>query len=286
MSGTLYLVPTPIGNLEDITLRALRILREVDLIACEDTRHTRKLLSHFDIHTPTLSYHEHNERDRVTRLLGDLQNGKSVAIVSDAGMPGISDPGAVIVQAAIEAGCPVTALPGACAFPTALAASGLNTEQFLFAGFLPAKQGARRQALEGLRDLSATLVFYEAPHRLLAFLEDALLILGNRPAVVAREISKQFEEYIRLPLRDQIEHFNQHEPRGEMVILIAGKSQDVQTEPLSPRLTLREDMERLIAGGISPNAAMKQLSQKYGVAKRELYRQWQEEKDQADEVIR
>lgn len=282
MSGTLYLVPTPIGNLEDITLRALRILREVDLIACEDTRHTRKLLSHFDIHTPTLSYHEHNERDRVTRLLSDLQSGKSVAIVSDAGMPGISDPGAVIVQAAIEAGCPVTVLPGACAFPTALAASGLNTEQFLFAGFLPVKQSARRQALEGVRDLLVTLVFYEAPHRISSFLEDALLVLGNRPAVVARELSKQFEEYIRLPLRDQIEHFNQHEPRGEMVILIAGKSQDVQTEPLSPRLTLREDMERLIAGGISPNAALKQLSQKYGVAKRELYRQWQEEKDQAD----
>lgn len=280
MFGTLYLVPTPIGNLEDITLRALRILREVDLIACEDTRHTRKLLTHFDITTPTISYHEHNERQRVEALLDQLRTGKSLALVSDAGMPGISDPGAVIVEAAIQAEVPVVALPGPCAFITALAASGMKTEGFHFAGFLPSKQQARRKILETLRPLETTLIFYEAPHRIRAFLEDAQATLGNRLAVVARELTKQYEEFLRGHLSELFQHFATHEPRGEMVVLMAGKSPDEASDSKLPTLSLREEVERLmLEHAISANAALKKLSQSRGVSKRELYQEWLQEKD-------
>src|ERR1041385_3845884 len=221
MPGTLYIVATPIGNLEDITQRALRILREVDLIACEDTRHTQKLLNHFGIDTKTISYHEHNERERAAELCSILESGQSVALVSDAGTPLISDPGFRIVRAAIEKGISVVPIPGAAAFVTALAASGLATDQFYFAGFLPARASARRARLEELAAIPASLVLYEAPHRIAAALRDAMDVLGNREAIVARELTKLHEEFARGKLSELAERFSKPaNARGEIVLII------------------------------------------------------------------
>src|SRR5438874_177589 len=197
MAGTLFIVATPIGNLEDISQRALRILREVDLIACEDTRHTRGLLNHYGIRTKTISYHEHNEDERAEELCSQLESGKNIALVSDAGTPLISDPGFRIVNAAIQRNIPIVPIPGATAFAAALSASGLPSDQFLFAGFLPPRASARRARLEDLRAIQATLIFYEAPHRIATALRDAVDILGNRQAVVARELTKLHEEFVR-----------------------------------------------------------------------------------------
>jgi 16S rRNA (cytidine1402-2'-O)-methyltransferase len=197
MAGTIYLVATPLGNLEDITLRALRILKEVDLIACEDTRHTGRLLSHFEIKKPLLSYHEHNEAERAAELVHRAQQGESIAVVSDAGMPGISDPGYRVVQEAIAAGVTVVPVPGAVAAEAALAATGLPTEAFRFGGFLPAKKTQRRKALGVLLQETATLIFYEAPHRVVETLTDVAETLGDRPVVVARELTKLHEEFLR-----------------------------------------------------------------------------------------
>src|SRR6266852_5445816 len=202
MSGTLYLVATPIGNLEDITHRAVRILREVDLIACEDTRHTRRLLDHYGIARPVTSYHEHNETARAEELVARLAAGTNLALVSDAGMPLVSDPGYRVVAAAVRAGIPVVPVPGASALVAALAASGLPTDSFYFVGFLSAKSGQRARALEAVRDQTATLVFYEAPHRILDALEDVERILGPRQVVVARELTKVHEEFLRGPVCD------------------------------------------------------------------------------------
>ncbi len=282
---TLYLVPTPIGNLEDITLRALRVLKDVDLIACEDTRHTRKLLNHFDIHTPTVSCHEHNERERIGLILDRLAEGKSVALVSDAGMPGISDPGALVVRAAVAAGHSVTALPGPSAAATALAASGLPTETFHFVGFPPAKSGARRAVLADVKGIRATLIFYEAPHRLRAFLDDARTILGgDRPAVAARELSKLHEEYRRGSLADLAAQFTAQDPRGEFVVLIGGAAEgDTVDAPIAEE-SLRDAVERLMnVHGIAANAAIKRLSQERGIPKRDLYRQWLDETGRTNE---
>jgi 16S rRNA (cytidine1402-2'-O)-methyltransferase len=224
MPGTLYIVATPIGNLEDITQRALRVLREVELIACEDTRHTRVLLNHFGINTRTISYHEHNERERAAHLCDLLESGKDVALVSDAGTPLISDPGFRIVTAAAERGIQVMPIPGAAAFVAALVASGLPSDQFFFAGFLPARTNQRRTKLESLRAIQATLIFYEAPHRIAATLKDALETLGNRRAAVARELTKLHEEIVRGNLTELIERFSEASPtRGEMVLMISGE---------------------------------------------------------------
>src|SRR5256712_3256309 len=221
MPGTLYVVPTPIGNLEDITQRALRVLGEVDLIACEDTRHTRKLLNHYAIKTKTISYHEHNERERAAQLCAMIEAGKSVALVSDAGTPAISDPGFRLVRLAIEAGLPVVSLPGPSALITALAGSGLPTDEFFFSGFLPARSGARRTRLEELRSIPATLIFYEAPHRIVPTLNDSLEILDEREAVVARELTKLHEEIVRGRLSELAARFSSSESvRGEMVLMI------------------------------------------------------------------
>src|SRR2546423_9598370 len=207
MSGTLFIVATPIGNLEDITQRALRVLREVDLIACEDTRHTQKLLNHFGISTRTISYHEHNERERAEELCGLLEEGKNVGLVSDAGTPLISDPGFRLVSAAIARGVNVVPIPGASALVAALSASGLAMDQFFFAGFLPAHATARRVKLEELGAIPATLVLYEAPHRIAATLKDAADVLGNRHAAVARELTKLHEEIRRGSLAELAEQF-------------------------------------------------------------------------------
>jgi 16S rRNA (cytidine1402-2'-O)-methyltransferase len=219
MSGTLYIVPTPIGNLKDITLRALEVLRAVDLILCEDTRQTRKLLTHYEIEKPTESLHEHNERQKVPNLLEWLKEGKSLALVSDAGTPLISDPGFPLVRAAIEAQISVESLPGPCAAVTALAACGLPPDRFYFLGFLPNRSAPRRRALEELKNHPSTLIFYESTHRIQKFLVDAYEILGDRPVVLARELSKRFSELVRGRLGQPL---SLRSWKGEFVVLIGG----------------------------------------------------------------
>src|SRR5216684_8589358 len=225
MAGSLYIVATPIGNLEDITQRALRVLGEVDLVACEDTRRTRVLLNHFGIKTKTISYHEHNERERAEALCALLDSGKNVAIVSDAGTPLINDPGFRIVNAAVERTIPVVPIPGATAFIAALVGSGLPADQFFFGGFLPARAHARRARLEELSRIPATLILYEAPHRIAATLRDAIDVLGDRDAAIGREITKLHEEFARGRLSQLAERFS-GDARGEMVLIISGTGSD------------------------------------------------------------
>lgn len=221
-SGTLYVVATPIGNLEDITLRALRILREVDLIAAEDTRHTLHLLRHYEIAKPLISYHQWNEAKRTSEFLEKLAAGQSIALVSDAGTPGISDPGARVVRACVEAGVPVVPIPGASALIAALVASGLDTGQFRFVGFVPNKQGQRRRLLQSLANESCTLVIYESPFRIVKFLEDARAILGERQMVVARELTKTFEEILRGSPSELLEKLKARTTKGEFTLVIEG----------------------------------------------------------------
>ena len=275
MAGTLFIVATPIGNLEDITHRALRVLREVDLIACEDTRHTRKLLNHFGITTPATSYHEHNEHERTEELCEFLTSGKNIALVSDAGTPLVSDPGFRIVSAAIARGISVLPIPGATAFVTALSASGLATDQFLFVGFLPARAGARRAKLNELTSIPATLVFYEAPHRIKAMLKDALEVFGDREAVVGRELTKLHEEFARGSLSELISHFSDIEaPRGELVLIISGQSAETvaATRKPSPADQLRERMNELEREGIDQKTAMKKAAKQLGLKRDDAYR--------------
>jgi 16S rRNA (cytidine1402-2'-O)-methyltransferase len=274
----LYLVSTPIGNLEDITLRALRVLKEVDLIACEDTRHTRKLLDHFGIRKPTISYHEHNELARAEELAERLARGESVALVTDAGTPGISDPAYRIVTAAIERGVTVMPIPGATAMIAGLVASGLPTDAFLFAGFLPQKKSARRTRLEELKAERATLICYEAPHRIRETLADALDILGDRDAAIARELTKLHEQFLRGPLSDLLARFEANAPRGEMTLVIAGNRDD--NFPQAGTVSIGEQVERLMAGeGLSRNDALKRAARSRGLAKREAYQLLLDEKE-------
>jgi len=280
--GTLFIVATPIGNLEDITHRALRTLREVDLIACEDTRHTRKLLNHFAITTPTTSYHEHNEQERAQELCQLIKSGKNVALVSDAGTPLISDPGFRIVKAAIDDGISVQPIPGAAAFVTALSASGLATDQFLFAGFLPGRAGARRAKLMELSSSPATLVLYEAPHRIRATLKDAREILGDRQAVIARELTKIHEEFARGPLAELIGRFSEIEaPRGELVLIISGQSAEAISlkKTTSPVDQLRERIKELEREGIDQKTAMKKAAKELGLKRDDAYRMLVDQKN-------
>jgi 16S rRNA (cytidine1402-2'-O)-methyltransferase len=268
MPGTIYLVATPIGNLEDITLRALRILREADVIACEDTRHTRKLLTHFEITKPLVSYHEHNEPERAAELVARAKAGETVAIVSDAGTPGISDPGFRVVRAAVEAGVPVVSIPGPVAAVAALAASGLPTDAFYFAGFLPAKKGQRRKALEALAGIDATLVFYEAPQRATDLLEAILETLGDRPAAVVRELTKLHEECLRGPVSAVLADLRSRPAvKGEVTIVVGrgGRATGPQP-PLAARVAqlMREE-------GLARMEAIKQAARERGLSKREAY---------------
>lgn len=274
MAGTLYIVSTPIGNLEDITPRALRILREVDVIACEDTRHTRKLLNHFGIEQKTVSYHEHNETDRAAELGELMAAGKNVALVSDAGTPLISDPGFRLVNEAIKNGLEVVVVPGLTAFAAALSGSGLPSDQFFFAGFLPARTSARRTKLEELNSLPATLIFYEAPHRIAATLRDAQIVLGNRRAVVARELTKMHEEFLRGTLNELAATLaDANKARGEMVLMIEGASQNapahLQAAPVS---TFSQRMAQLQAEGLEEKAALKKAARELGLKRDEAYR--------------
>ncbi len=271
MPGTLYIVATPIGNLEDITHRALRILNEVKIIACEDTRHTRKLLDHYGIKTKTISYHEHNERERAAELMQLVQAGDDVAVVSDAGTPGISDPGFRIVAEANEHGVTVVPVPGPTALTAALVASGMSTDQFFFGGFLPARTGARRARLEELRNIHATLIFYEAPHRIAATLRDAVEILGNRDAAVARELTKLHEEIISGRLGELRTRFDTREKsRGEFVLMIDGTPVEAAAE-LKPA-TASAMVNRLEDEGLDHRAALKKAARELGLTRDELYR--------------
>jgi len=271
--GQLFIVATPIGNLEDITQRALRVLREVDLIACEDTRHTQKLLNHFAIPTKAISYHEHNERARAEEICGLLESGKNVALVSDAGTPLISDPGFRIVQAAIDRGISVVPIPGAAALVTALSASGLPTDRFVFEGFLPPRANARRQRFAELSAIHATLLFYEAPHRIAASLKDALDVLGNRAAVVARELTKLHEEFARGTLADLAERFSsQDTARGEIVLLISGQPAEVTNGVATRVERLGERINELERDGVDSKDALKQAARELGIKRAEAYR--------------
>ena len=273
MTGTLYLVATPIGNLEDITHRAVRLLGEVDLIACEDTRHTKKLLNHYGINTKTVSYHEHNERERALELIERLKSGADLAVVSDAGTPGISDPGFRLARIAIDNDVRVVPVPGASALISALVASGLPTDEFFFGGFLPARSGARRTRLTELRSIAATLIFYEGPHRIAATLKDSLEILGERQAVVARELTKMHEEIARGSLSGLAVRFSSAEnPRGEMVLIIDRtviQSESVQDESAASISALVAELE---AKGLDHRAALKKAARELGLSRDEAYR--------------
>ena len=272
--GTLYLVATPIGNLEDITRRALRVLAEVEVVACEDTRRTRALLEHFGIRAKTVSYHEHNERERAAELAALLERGASVAVVSDAGTPGINDPGYRIVCAAAERGINVVPVPGPSAFVAALTASGLPTDEFYFGGFLPARAHARRQKLAALRDLRATLVFYEAPHRIALALADAREILGEREAAVARELTKIHEEVVRGRLGDLAARFSiEGAARGELVLVIDRvviEEESGVEEGATASVAVR--VAALEAEGLDQRAALKRAARELGLTRDEAYR--------------
>lgn len=274
MSGTLYLCATPIGNLEDMTFRAVRILREADLIAAEDTRNSIKLLNHFDIKTPMTSYHEYNKIEKGKRLVALISEGKNVALITDAGMPGISDPGEELVRMCYEADIPVTALPGASAGVTALTLSGLSTRRFAFEAFLPADKKERQEILAGLEAETRTLVLYEAPHRLVKTLEELLASIGDRRLTVCRELTKKHETLWQTTIREAVEYYSGHAPKGECVLVIEGKSRKALKEESQDRwmeLSLEEHMEHYLSQGMDKKAAMKQTAKDRGVSKREIY---------------
>ncbi len=279
----LYLVGTPIGNLEDITLRALRVLKEVDVIACEDTRQTQKLLNHYAITTRTTSYHEHNEMTRSAELVKEIQEGASVALVTDAGMPGISDPGYRLIALAIRHHVPVVPIPGASAFLAALVASGLPTDSFRFSGFLPAKRGERRAALEAVKSSPRTQVFYEAPHRVIEALEDVCEVLGaSRHVVIAREVTKLHEEFLRGRAAEVLENLKARETvKGEITLLI-GKAEESETRGAADapvRQSVKQRVEQIMAEEkVDEKAALKKVAKERGVSKSELYRELQREK--------
>ncbi len=273
MAGTLYLIATPIGNLEDITHRAVRLLGQVDVIACEDTRHTRKLLSHYGINTKTISYHEHNERERSMELIERLKAGADVAVVSDAGTPGISDPGFRLARIAIDSGVQVVPVPGASALISALVASGLPTDEFFFGGFLPARSGARRARLAELRSFPATLIFYEGPHRIAGTLKDALEILGERQAVVAREPTKMHEEIARGSLSELTSRFSSPESaRGEMVLIIDRTVMPGESTGNQSDASVSDLVTEFEAKGLDHRAALKKAARELGLSRDEAYR--------------
>lgn len=273
MSGTLYIVATPIGNLADTTQRAIQTLKEVDLIAAEDTRHTHKLLQHYGIDTKTISYHDHNEQQRSEELLARLNEGSDVAIVSDAGTPGINDPGFRLVRLAVENDIRVVSVPGPSALITALVASGLPTDEFFFGGFLPARSGARRNRLTDLREVPGTLIFYETPHRLGAALNDAAEILGPRPAVVARELTKLHEELRRGALDELAKHYSSAEGvRGEIVLLIDRNRNEANRAQVTTENDIVSLVARLESEGLDRRAALKKAARELGLTRAEAYR--------------
>jgi len=272
--GCLYLVATPIGNLEDITLRALRILKEVDQIACEDTRHTLKLLNHFAIHKPLISYHEHNEMTRASELVLAMEEGARIALVSDAGMPLVSDPGHRLVSLAIRHHIPIVPIPGPAALLAALSASGLPTDEFLFLGFLPARSGERQRALERLRIEDRTLIFYEAPHRIADTIADAVAILGDRPACLAREVTKLHEEFRRGKLTELFQSLGEHPAKGEITLVIGPPEKGAPGANVDTAQSLAARVDELMhQAKLDRKEALKLAAKERGMSKRDAYRQ-------------
>lgn len=277
MSGCLYLVATPIGNLEDMTYRAVRVLSEVDIIAAEDTRNSIKLLNHFDIKTPMTSYHEHNKYEKATELVGKLVEGKSIAVITDAGTPGISDPGEELVKQCYEAGVKVVPIPGACAAINAVIASGLPTRRFSFEAFLPSEKTdkkERRHILEELKSETRTMIIYEAPHRLLRTLKELLETLGNRRATICRELTKKHETFFVTTLEEAIYHYEATEPKGECIIVVEGLSREAIIEEARSKwdeMTVEEHITNYINQGIDKKEAVKQVAKDRGLPKREIY---------------
>ncbi len=277
--GRLYVVGTPIGNLEDITLRAIRILKEVNLIACEDTRRTQKLLNAYKIQTRTISYHEHNEMTRAPELVIEMEEGSSIALVTDAGMPVVSDPGFRLVHLAVRHSIPVIPVPGASAFVAALAASGMPVDKFRFLGFLPSKKGERRKALEDLIPASRTLIFYEAPHRLAEMLKDVREILGDRELVVAREVTKVHEEFMRGTISSTLEYLKRRPAKGEITVLIGAPASPADSENPAPVASIRAEIEKAMAERkLDERAALKAVARARGIPRSEAYRQLQMDK--------
>lgn len=273
MTGTLHFCATPIGNLQDVSLRLLDTLRSVDLIAAEDTRHTRKLLTHFDIHRPLTSLHEHNEQQKAAEIVAKVLSGLSVAVVSDAGMPGISDPGATLVQVALANDLPMTVIPGPSAALTGLVISGLDTSRFVFLGFAPRGKADRQSFLRSLAGVPFTLIFYEAPHRLRHLLADLCLLWPERAAAVARELTKQYEEVQRGSVRELAAHFQEHEPRGEFVVFVSGVSAEAvsaEEQPLDWEAAVLE-VVKLVEQGEEASLAIKAVAKQRSLSRRELY---------------
>ncbi|MGM0167539.1 16S rRNA (-2'-O)-methyltransferase [Enterococcus sp. AZ135] len=272
--GTLYLVPTPIGNLEDMTFRGVKTLQTVDLIASEDTRNTQKLLNHFEVKVPQKSLHEHNFNERIPELLDFLESGKSIAQVSDAGMPSISDPGHELVVACIERNIPVVSLPGATAGMTALIASGLLPQPFFFYGFLQRKRSVQKKELEDLKNQMATLIFYESPHRVKETLKNISEVLGNREVVICRELTKLYEEYLRGTVEELIEYLSEHSLKGECCLLVSGATEIVEEEIFEG--SLKEQVEVLIAEGTVSKEAIKMVAKRHGLKKQDVYKEYHE----------
>ena len=275
MPGTLYLCTTPIGNLEDMTFRCIRILKEVDLIAAEDTRNSIKLLNHFEIKTPMTSYHEYNKIEKGHKLVEHLLNGEDIALITDAGTPGISDPGEELVKMCQEAGIVVTAIPGAVACITALTISGLSTRRFAFEAFLPADKKERQAVLDELKEETRTIVLYEAPHRLLKTLQLLYDTIGNRKISICRELTKKHETVFAATMEEALAYYNNHEPKGECVMVIEGKSRDeIRAEEQAhwEEMTIEEHMEYYESQGIDRKEAMKRVAKDRGIGKREVYK--------------
>lgn len=292
MAGKLYLCATPIGNLEDITFRVLRTLKEVDLIAAEDTRHSIKLLNHFEIRTPMTSYHEYNKMDKARYLVEQLKTGINIALVTDAGTPGISDPGEELVRQCYEAGIEVTSLPGPAACITALTMSGLSTRRFSFEAFLPAEKNSRKERqriLEELRNETRTIVIYEAPHHLEKTLEDLYHALGDRRITILRELTKKFETVFRTTFQEALAFYDQEGPRGECVIVIEGKSpQEIREEQIRTweEMSIREHLEYYMDKDQDKKEAMKSVAKDRGIGKREVYQRLLGQGDTSDVDIR
>ena len=274
MAGKLYLCATPIGNLEDITMRVLRTLQEVDLIAAEDTRNSMKLLNHFEIKTPMTSYHEYNRIEKAHVLIAKMQEGANIALITDAGTPGISDPGEDLVRLCYEAGIEVTSLPGACACVTALTLSGLGTRRFCFEAFLPMEKKERQEILNELKEETRTIIVYEAPHRLVRTLGELLEALGNRRLTICRELTKKHETAFQTTLEEALEYYQEQEPRGECVLVLEGKSREqvrLEQQQSWESISIEEHMEQYLAKGMDRKEAMKQVAKDRGVSKRDIY---------------
>lgn len=277
MSGKLYLCATPIGNLEDITFRVLRILKEVDLIGAEDTRHSIRLLNHFDINTPMTSYHEYNKVEKAEKLVKMMQEGKNIALITDAGTPGISDPGEELVRQCFEAGIEVSSVPGPAACITALTMSGLSTRRFAFEAFLPRDKKERQQILSELKEESRTMVIYEAPHHLLETLKELKEAVGNRRVTLCRELTKKYEEANQSTFDDLIDRYENEEVKGECVLVIEGKSLKEKKEEIREEwktLSVAEHMEYYLKQGVEKKDAMKRVAKDRGVSKREIYKEF------------